>query len=119
MAEETNDMIPADPEKKLPAALDRHLRTIIPEKDLMRFREQLPEDFIADASEGLENLKDSNQLESVLKKLNQQMHHQLSHKKTNKMRRPEGVLPWTYWAIVTVLLLTIAGFVLIRMILKH
>jgi hypothetical protein len=119
MTEETNDMIPADPDKKLPAALDRHLRAMLPENELTRFREQLPEDFITDASEGLENLKDSNQLESVLKKLNQQMHHHLSHKKTNKTRRTEGVLPWTYWAIVIVLLFTIAGFVLIRMILKH
>jgi hypothetical protein len=119
MTEESNDMIPADPGKKLPAALDRHLRAILPEKDLNRFREQLPEDFITDASEGLENLKDSTQLESVMKKLNQQMHHHLSYKKTNKMRRPEGVLRWTYWAIIIVLLITIAGFVLIRMILKQ
>jgi hypothetical protein len=119
MTEESNDMVPADPEKKLPASLDRHLRGIIPEKDLEQFREQLPAEFLSDASEGLSDLKDAKQLESVLQQLNYQMHQHLIHKKTHKKRRAIGDLSWAYWAIIIIFLLTIVGFVVIRMLLRH
>jgi len=115
MTEEKDDMNPD--EKKLPVSLDNHLRAIMAEKDLNHFREQLPSEFLSDASEGLAQLKDSKQLESVLDQLNKQMHYQLSHKKTHTKRRSIGDLSWTYWAIIIVLLLTIVGFVVVRMLL--
>ena len=68
MSEEINDM--NHPEKKLPDSLDDHLRTMMAEKELNRFREQLPAEFLSDASEGLNQLKDTKQLESVLRNLN-------------------------------------------------
>lgn len=119
MTDELNDMSPANPGKELPASLDKHLRAIIPEKNLDQFREQLPAEFLSDASEGLDNLKDTEQLESVLQKLNQQMYQHLKHKKTHIKRRSIGDLSWTYWAIIIILLLTIAGFVVIRMLLNR
>jgi hypothetical protein len=119
MAEEFNDMIPADPEKKLPTPLDVHLRSIIPEKDLDRFREQLPAEFLSDASEGLDRVKDKKQLENVLQHLNQQMQQHLTHKKTLKKRRSIGYPGWTYWAVMIIILFTIVAFVVIRMLLKH
>src|ERR1700682_6035172 len=112
MTEETNDMNP--PENKLPASLDSHLRAIMEEKELNRFRDQLPAEFLSDASEGLGQLKDTKQLESVLQHLNQQMRHQLGHKKAHKKRRSIGDLSWSYWAIIIILLLTIAGYVVVR-----
>jgi hypothetical protein len=117
MTEETHDMLPEDPGKKLPASLDSHLRTLIPEKDLDYFREQLPAAFLEDATEGLGHLPDTNQLESVLLQLNQQMHQQLNPKKTHKRRRSAWDPSWTYWAILIILLLTIAGFIVIRILL--
>jgi hypothetical protein len=117
MTEETNDMIP--PENKLPPSLDNHLRAIMANKELNRFREQLPAEFLSDASEGLGQLKDTKQLESVLQHLNQQMHHQLGHKKTHKKRRSIGDLSWSYWAIIIILLLVIIGYGVIRMLLRH
>jgi hypothetical protein len=119
MTDELNDMSPANPGKELPASLDKHLRAIIPEKDLDQFREQLPAEFLSDASEGLDNLKDTEQLESVLQKLNQQMYQHLKHKKMHNKRRSIGDLGWTYWAIIIILLLTIVGFVVIRMLLNR
>ncbi len=80
----SNDMIPGDPEKKLPASLDIHLRTLLQEMDQNRFREQLPVEFLSDASEGLDQVKDAKHLESVLQKLNQQMHQHLTHKKRKR-----------------------------------
>jgi hypothetical protein len=117
MEEETNDIIP--PEKKLPASLDTHLRAILPEKELNQFREQLPAEFLSDASEGLDHLEDLKQLESVLQQINQQMHHQLAFKKLQRKRRSIGDLSWTYWAIIIIFILIFTGFIVIRMLLKH
>ena len=115
MKEEKNDINPGD--NKLPSSLDSHLRAIMADKDLNRFREQLPAEFLSDASEGLAQLNDTKQLESVLDQLNKQMHHRLSHKKTHKKRRSIDELSWTYWAIIIILLLTIVGYVVVRMLL--
>jgi len=117
MDEESNDMKPS--EKKLPASLEEHLRTLLPDKDLNRFHEQLPSEFLSDATEGLNQVSDSKNLESVLKKLNHELHQHLALKKTGKKRRAIGDLSWTYWAIVIILLLTITGFFVIRMFLRH
>jgi hypothetical protein len=114
MSEEINDM--SNSENKLPDSLDDHLRTIMAEKELKRFREQLPAEFLSDASEGLNQLKDTKQLESVLQNLNQQMHRQLVHKKLYKRKRTIGDLSWTYWAIIIILLLSIVGYVVVRML---
>ena len=118
MEEKKNDKIPVDPEKKLPASLEKHLRGIIPESDLHHFREQLPAEFLSDASEGLHHIRDGYPLDSVLNQLNQQMHHQLSHKKTYRKRRVAGNPTSTYWAIIIIIFLAVVGFMLIRMTLK-
>jgi hypothetical protein len=114
MSEKINDM--DDPENKLPDALDDHLRTMMAERELNRFREQLPAEFLSDASEGLNQLKDTKQLETVLRNLNQQMHRQLTHKKVHKRKRSIGDLSWSYWAILIILLLSIVGYVVVRML---
>jgi hypothetical protein len=117
MSEEINDMNHS--EKKLPDSLDNHLRAIMTEKDLSRFCEQLPAEFISDASEGLNQLKDTKKLESVLRNLNQQMHRQLAHKKSYKRKKTIGDQSWIYWAIIIILLLSIVGYVVIRMFLHR
>ena len=119
MNEETHDMNPGDQGKKLPPSLDKHLRTILPEDDLNQFRDQLPEAFLKDASEGLNQVHDNNQLDSILKKLNQQMRQQLSHKKKKTGRKSIGDMSWIYWTIVVILLLIICAFLVIRMQLHH
>jgi hypothetical protein len=119
MPEETEENIPSDPGNKLPATLDSHLRTVMTDTDLKHFREQLPADFLADAAEGLDQLKDTTQMESVFQQLNQQMHHQLVHKKLHRKRRNAGYLTWSYWAIIIVLLLCFTGFMVIRYLLHR
>jgi hypothetical protein len=118
MAEEINDMMPADPGKKLPAPLDAHLRSIIPGKGLDQFREQLPAEFLSDASEGLDQMNDRKQLEKVLHQLNQQMRQHLTPKKTHKKRRSVGYPGWVYWVIVIVILLIVIAFLVVQMLLK-
>jgi hypothetical protein len=119
MKDDTNDTTSGEFQDKIPPSLDRHLRAIMQGDDLNQFREQLPAAFLKDASEGLQQLKDERQLENVLRHLNQGMRGQLSLKKRNRKRRNTGNMSWTYWAILIILLLTVAGFVLVRMALKH
>jgi hypothetical protein len=119
MEEETNNNIPGDSERKLPISLDVHLRAIMKETDLKDFHKQLPAEFLSDASEGLLHVNDTKQLESVLQQLNQQMHQHLQHKKTHKRTHHIGNLSWTYWAIIVILLLSITGFIIIRMLLHR
>jgi hypothetical protein len=119
MAEEINDMVPIDPEKKLPVSLDVHLRNIMQDNELNRFREQLPEEFLSDASEGLGQVNDTKQLELDLQQLNQQMQQHLKHKKVRKRSQFIGNLSWTYWAIIIIFLLTITGFIVVRMLLHR
>jgi uncharacterized membrane protein YgcG len=118
MTDDKNDMIPGDMEKKLPASLDKHLRAVIREKTLEEFRQQLPAEFLSDASEGLSQMKDEKQLESVLHQLNHQMRHHLDHKKIRKRKNSIGDLSWTYWTIFIVILLIVIGFIVIRMMLQ-
>jgi hypothetical protein len=83
---------------------------------LNRFREQLPAEFLSDASEGLSQFKNTKQLESVLQTLNQQMHRQLTPRKVHKRKKPVGDMSWSYWAIIIILLLCIVGYVIVRML---
>ena len=119
MAEENNNRTPADPGKKLPPPLEKELRTILSGKDMDLFTEQLPDAFIADATEGLGQVRDEPRLDSVLKQLNHQMHQHLTHKKKRIGRRTPGDLRWTYWAILIILLLTICAYLVIRILLHH
>jgi hypothetical protein len=100
MSEEINDM--NHPENKLPDSLDDHLRAIMEEKELNRFREQLPAEFLSDASEGLNQLKDSNNLNLFFGNLNQQMHRQLAQRKCIK-EKPIEICPMALLAIIIIL----------------
>ena len=117
MTEEKKDMIPQD--KKFPVTLENHLKSIIPERELEQFHEQLPAEFLSDAAEGLHEIKNAKQLESVLQHLNQQMHRQLSGKRKHNKRISIGNLSLSYWALLTILVLIFAGYFVIRLLLRH
>jgi hypothetical protein len=118
MNDEKNDMNREDPSENSSASLNR-LRAMLADGEGKTVREPLPGEFLQDASEGLQQVKDEKQLETVLQQLNRQMRLQLTPKKKNRKRRGIGDLSWSYWAIIIVLLLTILGYLVIRMILKH
>jgi hypothetical protein len=119
MKDESNDMTPEEFRKNIPASLDQQLRALLGDGGASPFKEELPAAFLKDAREGLEQVKDEKQLEDVLKKLNLQMHLQLTHHKKNRKRKNVENMTWTYWAILLILLLVIVGFILVRMTLKH
>ena len=119
MSEEKNDMNSAGQGKKLPPSLDKRLRAILPEKDLGHFRNQLPDAFLSDASEGLEQVTDDSQLDGILNKMNHQMHQHLLRKKKKTGRKSINEFSWSYWAIVIILLLCICAFLVIRLMLHR
>jgi len=119
MEEGINDMTPGDPSKKRPLLPADSSRAFYAESGIAGYQQPLPAEFLSDAEEGMKNLSDENQLDAVLKKLNRQMHQQLAVKKPPNDRRGLWDLSWTYWAIIVVLLLTITGFVVIRLLLRR
>jgi hypothetical protein len=108
-------MTAGDPNKKQVLTLEQ-LRAAL--QDHTESDDQLPEEFLTDASEGLAGMEDDEQLSTVLKQLNHQMRKQLGHKKNIKSHRKIWDLTWTYWAIVIVLILTITAFWVVRLYLK-
>jgi hypothetical protein len=118
MSEEKNDTNLDDQGKKLPPSLDKRLRGLLQEKELAHFRSQLPEAFLNDASEGLDQIADDPQLDGILNKMNHQMRQHL-HKKMKPERRPITEFNWSYWAIIIILLLCIAAFFVIRLMLHQ
>jgi hypothetical protein len=119
MNDEKNDMNREDPEKNISSPLKHHLRAMLPDGEGKTTRDPLPREFLEDASEGLQQVKDEKQLETVLQQLNRQMHLQLIHKKKSRKRRGIGDLSWAYWAIIIILIFSILGYLVIRMSLKH
>ncbi len=113
--EESNHMIPDGADSNLPDSLDIRLRAMLNELDQKPSMEELPADFLTDATEGLHQVKDEKELASVIQKLNKEMHQHLSHVKTKRLKRSIGNLNWTYWAVVLIILLTIISFIIIRM----
>jgi hypothetical protein len=118
MSEEINDTNPENQGKKLPPSLDRRLRGLLQEKELAHFRSQLPEAFLNDASEGLDQVTDDIQLDGILNRMNHQMRQHL-HKKKKPERRPIAEFNWTYWAIIIIVLLCTVAFLVIRMMLQE
>jgi len=70
--------------------------------------------FMNDAMEGLENIKDKTKLQGYVDQLNEELRIQLEKKKLrrNKNRLPE--FSWIYLAIVLILLLSIVAYLVIR-----
>lgn len=79
-------------------------------------REMADSDFVNDAVEGLEEVKNKKELSNFVDQLNNDLHKQLEKKKKRKQKRALKDQPWLYLAIVLLLLLIIIGFIVIK---KH
>ena len=73
-------------------------------------------DFVNDAVEGLEDVKNKKDLSLFVEQLNSNLHKQLDKKKKRKQKRALKDQPWLYLAIVLLLLLIIICFIAIK---KH
>ncbi len=71
-------------------------------------------DFVNDAVEGLEEVKNKKDLLLFVEQLNTTLHKQLEKKKKRKQKRALKDQPWLYLAIVILLLLIVTCFIVIK-----
>ena len=76
-------------------------------------------DFMNDALEGLEDVKNKKDLTFFVEQLNADLHKQLEKKKKKKLKRSLKEQPWLYLAIILLLLLSIISFIVIRKYLEN
>jgi len=70
--------------------------------------------FMNDAVEGLEQFKNKKDLSLLVDQLNSELKKQTAKKKLKKEKRKLADQPWLYITIVTLLLLVVISFVLIK-----
>ena len=73
-------------------------------------------DFVNDAVEGLQDVKNKKELSILVEQLNADLHKQLNKKKKRKLKRALKEQPWLYITIIIILFLIIIGFIVIK---KH
>lgn len=71
-------------------------------------------DFVNDAVEGLQDVKNKKDLSLFVEQLNDNLHKQLDKKKRRKQKRALKDQPWLYLTIILLLLLTVICFIVIR-----
>jgi len=76
-------------------------------------------DFMNDALEGLEDVKNKKELTFFVEQLNADLHKQLEKKKLKKQKRSIKEQPWLYLAIILLLLLSIISFIVIKKYLEN
>ena len=72
------------------------------------------DDFINDAVEGLEQFDSVKKLPLSVEQLNRDLQKQISKKKARREKRKLKDQPWVYFAIILLLILTIACYVIIK-----
>jgi ABC-type bacteriocin/lantibiotic exporter with double-glycine peptidase domain len=76
-------------------------------------------DFMNDAVEGLEDVKNKKELSFFIEQLNSDLHKQLEKKKKRKLKHVLKDQPWLYLAIILLLLLSIISFIVIKKSLEN
>jgi hypothetical protein len=71
-------------------------------------------EFMNDALEGLENVKNKQDIQAYVEQLNAALKASLKKKKDRRERRRLKEHPWIYFTIILILLLCMAGYFVIR-----
>jgi hypothetical protein len=71
-------------------------------------------EFLNDAIEGLEKVRESGKLQGYVEQLNKGLQNHLEKKKLRREKRKLKENPWIYIAIIFILLFTILAYVAIR-----
>ena len=71
-------------------------------------------EFMNDALEGLENVKNRKHLEKLVSQLNTDLHTKLEKKKLRKEKRKLKEYPWIYFALILILVLVVIAWVVIN-----
>ena len=94
-----------------------YLSSKLPAEERHEIEKQMTDsEFVNDAVEGLEQLKDKKDISSYIAELNSNLHKQLEKKKKRKEKRRLKDQPWLYLAIILIFALLITCFIVIK---KH
>ncbi len=77
-------------------------------------KQMADDEFMNDAMEGLENFKNKKDLSLIVQQLNSELKKQTAKQKAKKEKRKLKDQPWLYITIVTLLLLIIISYVVIK-----
>lgn len=77
-------------------------------------KQMADDEFMNDAVEGLEEIKNKKDLSLYVEQLNQDLKKQLDKKKKRREKRKLQDQPWIYFAIVLLLVLIVVCFVLVK-----
>jgi len=77
-------------------------------------RQMADSDFVNDAMEGLQNIRNKRSIEQYVEELNRNLQKQVAVKKQRKEKRKLKDQPWIIIAVVVVITLCIIGYAVIR-----
>jgi anti-sigma factor RsiW len=77
-------------------------------------KQMADDEFMNDAMEGLENFKNKKDLSLLVQQLNADLKKQTAKKKARKEKRRLKDQPWLYITIITLFLLIIIGYLVIK-----
>ncbi len=75
-------------------------------------------EFLHDAIEGLEHIRDEKKLQAYVRQLNQELHNHLVKKKQRREKKQIKEYPWIYFTIILILIICIIGYLIIRMFMR-
>ena len=82
-------------------------------------RSMAGDEFLNDAVEGLQQVKNPKNMQAYVDQLNATMQKSLEKKKSRRLRRKLKDDPWTYLAVILVLVLCVLAYIVIRMALHQ
>ena len=95
--------------------LMKYLQGNLSEEERIALEKQLTDDsFVSDAVEGLQHFKDPVQVQEYVEQLNRQLQKQTNQKLARKKKRKLKEQNWMIIAILAILLLCVAGYLLIH-----
>jgi hypothetical protein len=77
-------------------------------------KQMADDEFMSDAVEGLENFKNKKDVSLLVQQLNSELKKQTAKKKAKKEKRKLKDQPWLYISLVTLLLLVIIAYMVIK-----
>ena len=77
-------------------------------------KQMADDEFMNDAMEGLENFKNKKDVSLMVQQLNSELKKQTEKKKARKEKRKLKDQPWLYITIVTLLILVIVAYIVIK-----
>ena len=93
----------------------KYLQGDLAKDDQHKVEKQMADsDFVSDAMEGLEHIRNKRSIEDYVDELNRQLHKQVSDKKKRKEKRKLKDNSWIIIAVVIVLALCILAYVVIK-----